>query len=257
MTQPTRHRLDALIAPRSIAIVGASERNHFSNNAMRALRGVGYSGPLYLVNQKCTPAYGLESVAKCTDIGAPVETAFLCVPLAGLIDTARDAIVAGIGNLVVVSSGFSEIGGEGILREAELKALCSAHDVRILGPNCLGFRNNLASVALGSMPFVEQPTVPTIALISASGSVAAAVINYGIPQGVGFTHIIATGNEMDVTTADLIDYLTTIDEVRAICLFIDWATEPCAWWAKAHGANRRMRPKQSACCARLLSLALR
>ena len=129
------------------------------------------------------------------------------MPLAGLMDTARDAIAAGIRNLVVVSSGFRETGGEGAAREAELKALCDENDVRILGPNCLGFRNNLAGVALGSMPFVEQPTVPTIALISASGSVASSVINYGIPQGVGFTHVIATGNEMDITTADLIDYL--------------------------------------------------
>lgn len=242
MTPPARHRLDSLIAPRSIAIVGASERNHFSNNAMRALRGVGYAGPLYLVNQKCAPAYGLESVAKCSDIGAEVETAFLCVPLAGLLDTAKDAIAAGIRNLVVVSSGFAEIGGEGLAREAELKALCTAHDVRILGPNCLGFRNNIAQVALGSMPFVEQPTVPTIALVSASGSVAASVINYGIPQGVGFTHIIATGNEMNVTIADLIDYLATIEPVKAICLFIEGVRDAEGFIAAAEKAREAKKP---------------
>jgi len=237
-----RHRLDSLIAPRSIAIVGASERNHFSNLAMRTLRGLDYQGPLYLVNQKSTPAYGLESVARCSDIGAPVEAAYLCVPISGLLDTARDAIAAGIRNLIVVSSGFSEIGGEGTVREAELKALCRAHDVRILGPNCLGYRNNLAGVALGSMPFVAQPTVPTIALISASGSVAASVINYGIPQGVGFTHVIATGNEMDVTTADLINYLTTIDEVRAICLFIEGVRDAAGFIAAAEGARAALKP---------------
>ena len=244
MQQPhaPRHRLDSLIAPRSIAIVGASERNHFSNNAMRALRGLHYGGPLYLVNQKASPAYGLESVAHCRDIGATVEAAFLCVPLAGLLDTARDAIAAGIRNLVVVSSGFGEIGGEGAVREAELKALCNAHGARILGPNCLGFRNDLAGVGLGSMPFVEQPTVPTIALISASGSVAASVINYGIPQGVGFTHVIATGNEMDVTTADLIDYLTTIDEVRAICLFIEGVKDAERFIAAAEKARAAQKP---------------
>jgi acetate---CoA ligase (ADP-forming) len=245
MTKPDslpRHRLDHLLGPRSIAIVGASERNHFSNLAMRALRGLDYSGPLYLVNQKGSAAYGLESVTCCSDIGAPVEAAYLCVPLGGVIETARDAIAAGIRNLVIVTSGFGEVGGEGVQREAELNALCKDHDVRILGPNCLGFRNNLAGVALGSMPFVDQPTRPTIALISASGSVASSVINYGIPQGVGFTHVIATGNEMNVTTADLIDYLVTVDEVRAIGIFIEGVKDPEKFIAAAERALEARKP---------------
>lgn len=241
-----RHRLDSLIAPRSIAIVGASERNHFSNLAMRALRGLNYQGPLYLVNQKATPAYGLESVTRCSEIktasGAPVEAAYLCVPQSGLLDTARDAIASGIRNLVIVTSGFGEVGGEGLQREAELKALCEGSDVRILGPNCLGFRNNLAGVALGSMPFLEQPTVPTIALISASGSVATSVSNYGIPQGAGFTHVIATGNEMNITTSDLIDYLATIDAVRAIALFIEGVKDPEKFIAAAERARLARKP---------------
>lgn len=238
----SRHRLDPLIAPRSVVLVGASERNHFSNLAMRALRGLDYQGPLYLVNQKRSPAYGLESVTRCAEIGQPVEAAFLCVPLDSLIETARDAIEAGIRNLVVLSSGFAEVGPEGAAREAELHALCREHGVRALGPNCLGFRNNLAGVALGSMPFVEQPTEPSIALVSASGSVAASVINYGIPQGVGFTHVIATGNEMDVTIADLIDYLAAIDEVRAIALFIEGVKDPQGFIAAAQKARAARKP---------------
>ena len=248
MNQPTgngqnaAHRLHSLFAPRSIAIVGASERNHFSNLAMLTLRGLNYQGPLHLVNQKANPAYGLQSVARCSDIGEPVDAAYLCVPLAGLMETAKDAIAAGIRNLVVVSSGFSETGSEGAAREAELKALCTENGVRILGPNALGFRNNLTGVGLGSMPFVDQPTQPTIALVSASGSVAASVINYGIPQGVGFTHVVATGNEMDVSIADVIDYLTTVDEVRAICLFIEGVRNADSFIAAAERARNARKP---------------
>lgn len=241
-TEAGRHPLDSLMAPRSVAIVGASDRNHFAMLAMRALRGVGYEGPLHLVNPKASPAFGMEAVASCRNIGDPVETAYLCVPQTAVIGAAQDAIDAGIRNLVIVSGGFAETGGEGAAAEAELAALCRAHGVRALGPNCLGFRNNLSSVALGSIPFVEQPTLPMIALVSASGSVAASVINYGIPQGVGFTHVVATGNEMDVTIADVVDYVTEIDAVRAIALFVEGVKDPRRFIAAAEKARRLRKP---------------
>ncbi|RZK00836.1 MAG: CoA-binding protein [Novosphingobium sp.] len=240
--ETARHRLDPLIAPRSVALVGASERNHFAGLAMRALRGVGYAGPLHLVNPKAAPAFGLSAVARCSDIDAEVEAAYLCVPQGAVLDAAHDAIDAGIRNLIVVSGGFAEVGGEGVALEAQLAALSRDRGVRMLGPNCLGFRNNLASVALGSIPFIEQTTRPTIALVAASGSVASSVINYGIQQGIGFTHVIATGNEMDVTIADLIDYLTEIDEVLAIAVFIEGVKDPERFIAAAEKARAMHKP---------------
>ena len=237
-----RHRLDSLFAPTSVAIVGASERNHYSNLAMRALRGLNYQGIIRLVNQRGAPAYGMESVKCCSDLAEPVETAYLCVPLAGVLDTARDAIAAGVKNLIIVTSGFAELGGEGAEREAELQQMCAQAGVRVLGPNCLGFRNNLAGAALGSIPFAEQPTEPSIALISASGSVATMVMQYGIQQGAGFTHVIATGNEMDVRTADIIDYLAGIDEVKAIALFLESVRDAPAFTAAAERARAAGKP---------------
>ncbi|WP_373083014.1 acetate--CoA ligase family protein [Zhongshania sp.] len=236
------HRLEALFNPRSVAIVGASERNHFSNLAVRALRGLEYTGSIQLVNQRGAPAYGIESVTSCKGLTGHVDAAFLCVPVAGILDTARDAIEFGIRNLVIVTSGFAEIGAEGAAREAELLELCNSTGTRVLGPNSLGFRNNLGKVGLGSIPFVEQPTKPSIALISASGSVAAAVINYGIRQGTGFTHIIATGNEMNVTTSDIIDYLVGIPEVRAIALFLEEVRDPAKFAAAAERARLAGKP---------------
>src|SRR5579863_571512 len=237
-----RHRLDSLFAPASVAIIGASERNHYSNLAMRALRGLDFQGTIRLVNQRGAPAYGMASVTWCAELPEPVETAYLCVPLAGVLDTARDAIAAGIQNLVIVSSGFAELGSEGAEREAELQRMSAAAGVRVLGPNCLGFRNNLARVALGSIPFVEQPTAPSIAVISASGSVATMISQYGIQQGVGFTHVIATGNEMDVRTADIIDYLAGIDEVKAIAVFLESVRDAPAFIAAAELARAAGKP---------------
>lgn len=237
-----RHRLDGLIAPRSIVLVGASEKNHFSNLAMNAIRRIGFDGQLYLVNRKGAEAYGLPATTTCAAIGQPVDTAYLCVPGEAVLDAAEEAIGAGIRNLVVVASGFAEVGDEGKDLEARFLALCAANDVRVLGPNCLGYRNNVAKVALGSMPFADQKVAGNIGLISVSGSVAVNIAHYAAQQGAGLTHVIATGNEMNVTTSDLVDYLVDIPEVRAIALFMEGIKDPETFVSAAARAHAAKKP---------------
>jgi acyl-CoA synthetase (NDP forming) len=236
------HRLDTLFNPRSVAIVGASERNHYSNLAMNALRMLGYDGALHLVNRRGGEAYGLPCAPDCRSLGAPVDAAYLSVPYEGLLDSVADAIEAGARNLIVLTSGLAEVGGEGARREAQLKAMCEAAGVRALGPNCLGFRNMLDRVGLGSIPFTPQATPGYVALVSASGSVANFVTAYGVQQGVDFTHVIATGNEMDVTTAEIVDYLVDIPEVQAITLFLEGIKRPDAFAAAAARALAARKP---------------
>ena len=240
MTQA--HRLEGLLAPRSVVLIGASEKNHFANLAMRAITRIGFDGDLHIVNRKGEPAYGRPATTSCAAIGKPIDAAYLCVPAEAILGAAEDAIAAGIRNLVVVASGFAEIGGAGVEMEARLKALCDAHGVRVLGPNCLGFRNNLAKVALGSIPWVDQEIQGSIGLVSVSGSVASMALQYGIQQGAGFSHSIATGNEMNVTMADLVDYLVDVPQVRAIALFIESIREPETFIAAAARAHAAKKP---------------
>ena len=236
------HRLEGLIAPRSVVLVGASERNHYAHLAMRAINRIGFDGAIHLVNRKGESAYGRPATTTCTAIGEPVDAAYLCLPAEAVLAGAQDAIDAGIRNLVIVSSGFAELGGAGLELEAQLLALCRAHDVRVLGPNCLGFRNNLAKVALGSIPWVDQEIDGNIALVSVSGSVASMAIQYGILHGTGFSHSIATGNEMNVTVADLVDYLVDVPQVKAIALFIESIRDPETFSAAAARAHAAKKP---------------
>lgn len=241
MNGPERHRLHGLIAPRSVAFVGASDRNHYSFLAMRAIRGVGFDGALHMVNRRGIDVFGLPSVTSCAAIGQPVDAAYLALPVDGLLDAAEEAIAAGIRNLVIVTSGFAELGAQGAAREAALLDLCNRTGTRVLGPNSLGHRNMVDKVALGSIPFTPQSLPGSVAVISASGSVTSAVNLYGIQQGVGFTHLIATGNEMNVSAADLIDYLVDVPQVRAIALFLEGVRDAAAFSraaAKAHAARK-------------------
>lgn len=243
MQAPGRnHRLEGLLNPRSVAVVGASERNFFSANSVKQLRSVGFDGVLHLVNPKGGEVFGQETVPDCQSIGEAVDAAFLCVPRDGVLWAARDAIDAGIGNLVVVTGGFAEVGAEGAALEAELKALCESAGVNVLGPNCLGFRNLLDRVGLGSIPVVEQHGPGSVALVTVSGSVANAVASYGAQQGVGFTHLISTGNEMNIGAADLADYLVDIPEVKAIALFLESIKDTATLAAAAERARAARKP---------------
>jgi acyl-CoA synthetase (NDP forming) len=236
------HRLAGLIAPRAIAMVGASERNHYTRLAMRAADAIGFDGRLHLVNRRGIAAFGRPTATSCAAIGEPVDTAYLCVPVDGVLEAAEEAIAAGIPNLVVLAGGFAEIPGVGVAREAALAELCARSGTRVLGPNCLGYRNMVARVAIGSIPDTPQPVAGRIAIVSASGSVATQVANYGIQQGTGFTHVIATGNEMNVSTADLIDYLVELPEVRAVALFMETVKDAAAFAAAAGKARAARKP---------------
>lgn len=236
------HRLHGLFAPRSVAVVGASERNPFSAGAMHGLQHIGFSGPVHLVNRRGTMAFGRATTRDCRAIGAPVDAAYLCVPQEALLESVHDAIAAGIANLVILTSGLAEVGGEGARLEAEIKALCASAGVRALGPNCLGFRNMLDKVALGAIPFVPQDGPGSIALVSVSGSVANHLAGYGVQHGLGFTHLIATGNEMNVTAADCVDYLVDLDGVKAIALFLEGVSNADVLAAAAERARAAHKP---------------
>ena len=223
-------------------MVGASERNHYTQLAMRAADAIGFDGRLHLVNRRGIEAFGRQTATSCAAIGEPVDAAYLCVPVEGVLEAAEEAIEAGIRNLVVLAGGFAELPGVGVAREAALAKLCAEKGARVLGPNCLGFRNMLARVAIGSIPYVAQPVEGRIAIVSASGSVATQIANYGIQQGSGFTHVIATGNEMNVSTADLIDYLAELPEVQAITLFVETVKDAAAFSAAAEKARAAKKP---------------
>jgi acyl-CoA synthetase (NDP forming) len=219
--QATAHRLEKLFNPRSIAIIGASDRNLYSRLSYKALTQVGFTGALHLVNRSGAEAFGRPTITRCTDIGEPIDAAYICVPIGGVLDAAADAAAAGVRNIAVLSSGFAEIGGEGIDLQARLLEICEANGMNLLGPNCLGYVNNIDGSAMGSVNFSPATTRGTIAIISASGAIGTFLNRFGQQSGVDTTHIICVGNEADVTTSDILDYLVDHPEVKAVVMFIE------------------------------------
>jgi acyl-CoA synthetase (NDP forming) len=221
MSPISRTTMSQLFHPKSIALIGGSDRNPYSHLMNENLVGVKFAGSVFVVNKRGASAHGYPGVTSCQSIGEPVDAAILLVPVEATMEVVEDAAAAGIRNLVIISSGFEEIGDIGRERQKRLQHFCEQKHLNVLGPNCLGYRNYLDGVALGCIPYIEQTAQGSIALISASGSVAFYAAQCGVQQGVGLSHLIATGNEMNLTTADIVDYLLDDARVRGLVLFLE------------------------------------
>jgi acyl-CoA synthetase (NDP forming) len=214
-------KLLKLFHPKSIAIIGGSDRNSYSHLMNRNLTGIRYEGSVYVVNKRGASAHGYAGVTSCRDIGETVDAAILLVPVDATMEAIEDAVSAGIRNFVVVSSGFEEIGAVGKQRQETLLNYAREKDINILGPNCLGYRNYVDRVALGCIPYVDQIAQGSIAVISASGSVAFYAAQCAIQQGLGISHLVATGNEMSVAAADIVALLLDDARVKGFVLFLE------------------------------------
>lgn len=221
MSPISQTTMSQLFHPKSIALIGGSDRNPYSHLMNQNLVGVKFAGSVFVVNKRGAPAHGYPGVTSCRSIGEHVDAAILLVPVEATLEVVEDAAAAGIRNLVIVSSGFEEVGGIGRDRQKQLREYCEEKQLNILGPNCLGYRNYVDGVALGCIPYIDQTAQGSIAVISASGSVAFYAAQCGVQQGVGLSHLVATGNEMNLTTADIVDYLLDDARVKGFVLFLE------------------------------------
>ncbi len=229
--------LTGLLNPRSIAIIGASERNVFSSMLASNLKAVGYRGKVFAVNRDGKTAHGFPGYPSVAAIGEPVDAAYVGIPSASVIPAIEDAAACGVRNFVVVSGGFAETGPEGAEAQATLCALADRLGINILGPNCLGHVNFSDASAVGALTITDAPPIGGLALVSASGALVSQMIRFAERQNIGLSHAIASGNEAVVNAGDLIRHLVGDPKVRAIGLFLEEARDDEAFVAAIEAAR--------------------
>ena len=236
-----RTAIDRLISPRSIAIIGASDRSTWSHSVIVNLEALGFSDALYLVNPKGGIVAGRESFRSCADIGSPIDLAILLVPSSALESAIVDASRGGAGAVVVLASGFSEIGAEGALLQTRIVDLVRAHGMVLLGPNCLGLFNVLKSTGTwtGGLPDLRPGGV---AIVSQSGGIGQLCSDFAASQGFGISHVISTGNEAMLSTTDIAAALLEDPQVRAISIFCETIRDPQAFLGMARRAASLAKP---------------
>ena len=231
----TGDRLTSLFRPRSVALVGASDKSTFSVLAYRNLVEFGFGDHTYLVNRRGAETHGRPTVTSCTQIGEPVDVAYLMVPQAGTLAALDDAAAAGIRNACVLSSGYGEAGEAGRAAQAELAAHAAALGMVLLGPNHLGFANFVDRVPVASIPGLPKAGGP-VALLSQSGASSSAMLDLATMVNVGLSYLVTLGNEAMITAGHVLDFLVDDPSTRAVAVFMETVRDPEAFRRAARRA---------------------
>ncbi|MCW2295472.1 acetate--CoA ligase family protein [Rhodococcus erythropolis] len=224
-TTITPERLTTLFRPRTVALVGASNKSVFSATAYQNLVRFGFSERTYLVNKRGTETHGQRTFTTCGEIPVPVDLAYLMVPQAGTLDALTDAHSAGVRNAVILSAGYGEAGASGRRAEADLMAHAQSLDMIVLGPNMLGFANFVDGVAPTSIP-VSPHAGGSIGLLSQSGASSAAMADFAAMIGADLSYMVTLGNEAMITAGHVLDFLVEDDSTKAIAIFMETIRDP-------------------------------
>src|SRR5215469_11627245 len=231
----TGDRLTTLFRPRSVALVGASDKSAFSMLAYSNLAQFGFADRTYLVNRRGVVTHGRPTVRSCAEIGEPVDVAFLMVPQAGTPEALSDAAAAGIRNAVVLSSGYGEAGEGGRAAQAELVAHAESLGMVLLGPNHLGFANLTEGIPVCSIPGLPREGGP-VALLSQSGASSSAMVDFATMVNVGLSYLVTLGNEAMITAGHVLDFLAGDPATRAVAIFMETVRDPEAFRRAARRA---------------------
>ena len=214
------HYLEHLFAPRSIAVIGASERaGALGCFAFDNLRRGGYQGELIAVNPKYASVAGQPCLPSIAAIGRAVDLILVAAPAASVPEIIDQAGQAGTRSAVILSAGFGEIGAEGTSLEEKLLAAARRRGVRVLGPNCLGIMR--PSLGLNAT-FARHMALPgSIALVSQSGAVAAALVDGALASEIGFSNVISMGSGLDLDIGEILDFLTYDAQTRSILIYLE------------------------------------
>jgi acetate---CoA ligase (ADP-forming) len=238
----TPQRLADFFAPRSIALVGASDTSGWARFIVAASSAVGYSGPMHPVHPRHQTVFGRPAVPSLRDLAEPVDLAFILAPTEAVMDVIDDAAAAHIGNVVVLASGYREAGSGGRELEEALVARAADHGIVLLGPNCLGFLNTAASVAPFALTVPLPLTAGPVGIGLQSGALSSALLAFARSQAIGVSTVASLGNEAMITTADVLDYLIADEQTRVICLFLEEIGDPAAFSAAAQRADEAGKP---------------
>ncbi|QHE84601.1 acetate--CoA ligase family protein [Hydrogenophaga sp. BPS33] len=217
-------RLDALFAPRSIAVVGASnDWRRFGGRVLHYLRRAEFSGEIYPINPGRDEVQGLKAYADVKAVGRPFDCAVLAVTAEDTVQTIRDCAEAGVRSAIVYGAGFAEVGAEGLRRQEEVVSIARAHGMRILGPNCMGLVNARAGVyATFASAFEERfPAPGRIGIATQSGGYGGYLLQHTAMRQLGLSHFVATGNEADVDVGEAMAWMVQQDEVEIVLAYLE------------------------------------
>ncbi|UVO50599.1 acetate--CoA ligase family protein [Sphingomonas sp. SUN019] len=233
--------LGRLLRPRSVAIVGASDKpGALGASVLANLERQGFKGAIHLVNPKRSEIGGRACVALVDDLPEGVDAAVLAIPRVGVLDAIRGLARRKVGAAVVFAAGFAEDGPQGLADQQEIARIADAAGMVVEGPNCLGLVNFIDRV---SLTFIEMPEARAegprrVGIVSQSGAMAAVLATTMIARDVPLSCYISTGNEAASGVEDYLSHLVDSPDTAVIALIVEHFRAPQRFLAAARAARK-------------------
>jgi acetate---CoA ligase (ADP-forming) len=225
--EPTLQDLQMLFAPRSVAVIGATSRPGSVGQAVFAnVFKHGYAGVVYPVNPRAASVMSVRAFPSVLDIPDAVDLSIIIVPSALVPGVMEECGKKGIKAAIVITAGFKELGGAGVEQEQSVLTAARQNSIRLLGPNCLGIINTDTQVSLNGSFARLMPRPGNIALVSQSGAVGVAALEYAQGEDIGLSKFVSVGNKADLNENDFLAYLKDDPQTDVIMFYLEDLADP-------------------------------
>lgn len=232
-----KHYLTPLLEPRSVGIIGASEREaSLGSVLMRNMLEAGYKGKLFAINPKHDKVHGVACYKSVEDVPQRLDLVVIAVRAEKAPAIMESCGRAGAKAVIILSAGFSEAGPRGALLERQVIDAAQRHKIRLLGPNCLGVMRPQLGV---NATFAHASALKgSIGLISQSGALCAAILDWAKPNNVGFSSVVSLGSSSDIDFGEVLEYMISDPRTESIFLYVEGIRDPRRFMSALRGAAR-------------------
>ncbi|WP_420127826.1 acetate--CoA ligase alpha subunit [Longimicrobium sp.] len=214
--------LDAILRPRSIAVIGASRKpNTIGYQILENLVRHGYAGAVYPVNPTAAAVHSIRAYPSVEAVPDEVDMAVIVVPKQHVVDAAEACGRKGVKGLVVISAGFAEVGGSGVERQKALMEIVRRYGMRLVGPNCMGVLNTAPDRSMNATFAPTMPPSGPVSFMSQSGAMGVTILDYAKEYGIGISQFVSVGNKPDVSGNDLIQYWADDERTGVILMYLE------------------------------------
>jgi acetate---CoA ligase (ADP-forming) len=237
--------LRRLFEPRSVAILGASEMaTKPGGRPIVYLSQTGFGGRVYPINPRHAELFGYRCFPSLAALPEIPDLVVVAIPAHAVVDAVRESAAAGVGAMVIYSSGFAELGREGAAMERQIRDLCNETGLVVCGPNCQGVTNLFNGLAVNFSTALSegQPRPGPVAIVSQSGLVGALATAECMARGLGIGYLVSTGNEAGFEFADAVLYLAEDERVRVILGYLEGVRDVGRFRRAAESARGNGKP---------------
>ncbi|MGZ4129304.1 MAG: bifunctional acetate--CoA ligase family protein/GNAT family N-acetyltransferase [Actinomycetota bacterium] len=239
-TEASVNAMRTFLTPDSIAVIGASrDTSSIGGQLFHNLLMTGFGGPVYPVNPKAEVVQSVPAYPSIEDVPASIELAMIVVPAPFVLEAAEQCGRKGVRGIVVISSGFSEVGGEGIERQHRLVEVCREYGMRMMGPNCMGIVNTAPDVNLNGTFATVYPPAGRVGFLSQSGALGLAVMQYANEINLGLSSFVSVGNKADISGNDLLAYWDKDPNTDLMLLYLESFGNPRRFARLARDIGKR------------------